>query len=188
MKIKVFLICALLLSACHHSENNADIPSSDVVGQFRSVCVQNSGNHKLIADFARQNKWRLLPEHETAGLPVGLVEPDLVQLWEAESGKVYLSLTKNSCNIKAIHADTAEIWRQFEQLAANAPKGLNVELRADRFVKQPFALQQKSYAWRADGSPEEILLTATTAESPEFPVQAVLTLTRHSYSGTLILP
>nr|WP_301912501.1 hypothetical protein [Neisseria viridiae] len=120
-----------------------------------------------------------------------LREPDVQALWtlERDGGIYYLSLTRDSCSVKAERADSAALLEHFDGLVRQPPKNANIELRAQQAVQTPFEIRQVSYAWRSTGSSEETVLTAQTADSPDLPVQVVLNLTHRSYSGTpLVLP
>ncbi|MCP1661206.1 NMCC_0638 family (lipo)protein [Neisseria perflava] len=180
---------AVLLAACGSSEKSAEQKIQDAqtaVVLFAASCAANDGHPAQVAAWAAQQQAGALTPEQVKQLPFGLIEPDAQAVWKLEKNgsAFYLTLTADSCSLKAEKADEATVRSEFEKLLRQGRTGVNVELRIDKATQSPFPFSQLSYAWRAAGSPDETLLTANTSVSDKLPAQAVLTLTHQSYQNT----
>ena len=185
-------VLAVCLSACGNegvSPQNAADYAQNVTDLFRQSCVAADGDAALVGEFATANKLVLLSKKDIADLPAGMMDLEALSVWKkTENGAdYYLSLTGDSCSVKTARADETLIRKQFMVLVENPPKGLNNELRTDQASESPIPIRQLSYAWRAQGSSEETLLTVKTTPSDQLPVQAVFYLTHQSYNGKPVL-
>ena len=191
----MLLLSAFVLAACHAQNRQSGVRHQDsarvAVDLFRNACVSTQGGFEPVSAFADAGRFTLVGKDETLHMGPEVAEPDARALWmlEQDGGVYYLSLSDNSCSVKAKYADAAALLEHFSGLVRHPPQNKNLELRAEQSVQAPFEIRQISYAWREAGSPEETVLTAQTADSPDLPVRAVLNLTHRSHNGkSLILP
>ncbi|WP_439787269.1 NMCC_0638 family (lipo)protein [Neisseria polysaccharea] len=191
----MLLLSAFVLAACNAQNRQSGVRHQDfarvAVDLFRSACVLTQGSFEPVSKFAVVGHFVPVGKEDLSRLPPAVAEPDARALWmlEQDSGVYYLSLSDNSCSVKAKYVDAAVLLEHFDGLVRQPPKNTNIELRAQQAVQTPFEIRQVSYAWREAGSSEETVLTAQTADSPDLPVQAVLNLTHRSHNGKpLILP
>ena len=191
----IVLFVTFIFAACSVKNQPSDEDRQSfariAVDLFRSACVLTQGSFESVSKFAAVGHFVPVGKEDLSHLPPTVAEPDVQALWtlERDGGIYYLSLTRDSCSVKAERADSAVLLEHFDGLVRQPPKNANIELRAEQSVQAPFEIRQVSYAWRETGSPEETVLTAQTADSPDLPVQAVLNLTHRSHNGKpLILP
>ncbi|WP_439787886.1 NMCC_0638 family (lipo)protein [Neisseria bergeri] len=191
----MLLLPAFVLAACHAQNRQSGVRHQDfarvAVDLFRNACVLTQGGFEPVSKFATVGHFVPVGKEDLSRLPPAVAEPDVQALWtlERDGGIYYLSLTRDSCSVKAERVDSAALLEHFDGLVRHPPQNKNLELRAEQSVQAPFEIRQVSYAWRETGSPEETVLTAQTADSPYLPVQAVLNLTHRSHNGKpLILP
>ncbi|WP_439652136.1 NMCC_0638 family (lipo)protein [Neisseria uirgultaei] len=191
----IVLFLTFIFAACSAKNQPSDEDRQSfariAVDLFRNACVSTQGGFEPVSAFADTGRFTLVGKDETLHMRAEVAEPDVQALWtlERDGGIYYLSLTRDSCSVKAERADSAALLEHFDGLVRQPPKNANIELRAEQAVQTPFEIRQISYAWREAGSPEETVLTAQTADSPDLPVQAVLNLTHRSHNGKpLILP
>ena len=191
----IVLFVTFIFAACSAKNQPSDEDRQSfariAVDLFRSACVLTQGSFESVSKFAAVGHFVPVGKEDLSHLPPTVAEPDVQALWtlERDGGIYYLSLTRDSCSVKAERADSAVLLEHFDGLVRQPPKNANIELRAEQSVQAPFEIRQVSYAWRETGSPEETVLTAQTADSPDLPVQAVLNLTHRSHNGKpLILP
>lgn len=191
----MLLLSAFVLAACNAQNRQSGVRHQDfarvAVDLFRNACVSTQGGFEPVSKFAAVGHFVPVGKEDLSHLPPAVAEPDARALWmlEQDGGIYYLSLSDNSCSVKAKYADAAALLEHFSGLVRHPPQNKNLELRAEQSVQAPFEIRQVSYAWREAGSPEETVLTAQTADSPDLPVQAVLNLTHRSHNGKpLILP
>lgn len=191
----IVLFVTFIFAACSAKNQPSDEDRQSfariAVDLFRNACVSTQGGFEPVSKFAAVGHFVPVGKEDLSHLPPAVAEPDARALWmlEQDGGIYYLSLTRDSCSVKAERADSAVLLEHFDGLVRQPPKNANIELRAEQSVQAPFEIRQVSYAWREAGSPEETVLTAQTADSPDLPVQAVLNLTHRSHNGKpLILP
>lgn len=190
---KIAIFAALLfLSACVKEElspKQKEERSMAAVKLFADACVAHRGDTAKISAWAALQKAQTLTDEEVKQLPLGMMELDLTNAWKIEqNGAVYyLSLAPNSCSVKTEKADENTVRSQFMALVQSAPQGLNTELRSEQSTQSPFPFHQLAYAWRAEGQPEEWVLTANTSPSDQLPAQAALSLTQQVYQRTPLL-
>lgn len=191
----IVLFVTFIFAACSAKNQPSDEDRQSfariAVDLFRSACVSTQGGFEPVSKFAAVGHFVPVGKEDLSRLPPAVAEPDVQVLWtlERDGGIYYLSLTRDSCSVKAKYADAAALLEHFSGLVRHPPQNKNLELRAEQSVQAPFETRQISYAWREAGSPEETVLTAQTADSPDLPVQAVLNLTHRSHNGKpLILP
>lgn len=191
----IVLFVTFIFAACSAKNQPSDEDRQSfariAVDLFRNACVSTQGGFEPVSKFAAVGHFVPVGKEDLSHLPPAVAEPDARALWtlERDGGIYYLSLTRNSCSVKAKYADAAALLEHFSGLVRHPPQNKNLELRAEQSVQAPFETRQISYAWREAGSPEETVLTAQTADSPDLPVQAVLNLTHRSHNGKpLILP
>ncbi|HEZ0078056.1 TPA: hypothetical protein WI123_000215 [Neisseria meningitidis] len=191
----IVLFVTFIFAACSAKNQPSDEDRQSfariAVDLFRSACVLTQGSFESVSKFAAVGHFVPVGKEDLSHLPPTVAEPDVQALWtlERDGGIYYLSLTRDSCSVKAERADSAALLEHFDGLIRQPPQNKNLELRAEQSVREPFETRQISYAWREAGSPEETVLTAQTADSSDLPVQAVLNLTHRSHNGKpLILP
>ena len=191
----IVLFVTFIFAACSAKNQPSDEDRQSfariAVDLFRNACVLTQGSFEPVSKFAAVGYFVPVRKEDLSRLPPAVAEPDARALWmlEQDGGVYYLSLSDNSCSVKAKYADAAALLEHFSGLVRQPPKNTNIELRAEQSVQALFETRQISYAWREAGSPEETVLTAQTADSPDLPVQAVLNLTHRSHNGKpLILP
>lgn len=191
----IVLFVTFIFAACSAKNQPSDEDRQSfarvAVDLFRSACVLTQGSFEPVSKFAAVGHFVPVGKEDLSHLPSAVAEPDARALWmlEQDGGVYYLSLSDNSCSVKAKYADAAALLEHFSGLVRHPPQNKNLELRAEQSVQAPFETRQISYAWRESGSPEETVLTAQTADSPDLPVQAVLNLTHRFHNGKpLILP
>lgn len=191
----MLLLSAFVLAACNAQNRQFGVRHQDfarvAVDLFRSACVLTQGSFEPVSKFVAIGHFVPVGKEDLSHLPPTVAEPDARALWmlEQDGGVYYLSLSDNSCSVKAKYADAAALLEHFSGLVRYPPQNKNLELRAEQSVQAPFETRQISYAWRESVSSEETVLTAQTADSPDLPVQAVLNLTYRSHNGKpLILP
>ncbi|WP_250313732.1 hypothetical protein [Neisseria sp. Marseille-Q6792] len=191
----IVLFVTFIFAACSAKNQPSDEDRQSfariAVDLFRNACVSTQGGFEPVSKFAAVGHFVPVGKEDLSHLPPTVAEPDVQALWtlERDGGIYYLSLTRDSCSVKAERADSAALLEHFDGLVRHPPQNKNLELRAEQSVQAPFEIRQVSYAWREAGSPEETVLTAQTADSPDLPVQAVLNLTHRSHNGkSLILP
>ena len=191
----IVLFVIFIFAACSAKNQPSDEDRQSfariAVDLFRNACVSTQGGFEPVSAFADAGRFTLVGKDETLHMGSEVAEPDARALWmlEQDGGVYYLSLSDNSCSVKAKYADAAALFEHFSGLVRHPPQNKNLELRAEQSVQASFEIRQVSYAWREAGSPEETVLTAQTADSPDLPVQAVLNLTHRSHNGKpLILP
>lgn len=185
----LMLAAALMLAACSNDEilpKQKEERAQEAVRLFAQSCVAFRGDPVQVSAWANQHQAQLLSADELNQLPLGMMELDLNTAWKIDDNGVayYLSLAPKSCSIKTEKADENTVRQAFMKLVGQAPSGLNQELRSDQATQSPFPFSQIAYAWRASGSPEEILLTANTSPSDQLPAQAALYLTHQTYAVT----
>lgn len=191
----IVLFVTFIFAACSAKNQPSDEDRQGfariAVDLFRNACVSTQGGFEPVSKFAAVGHFVPVGKEDLSHLPPAVAEPDARALWmlEQDGGIYYLSLSDNSCSVKAKYADAAALLEHFSGLVRHPPQNKNLELRAEQSVQASFEIRQVSYAWREAGSSEETVLTAQTADSPDLPVQAVLNLTHRSHNGkSLILP
>lgn len=189
MQKVLMLAAAFILAACGNDEilpKQKEERAQVAVNLFAQSCVALRGDPTQVSAWASQHHAQLLSEDELNKLPLGMMEVDLNTAWKIDDNGVayYLSLAPKSCSIKTEKADENTVRQAFMKLVGQAPSGLNQELRSDQATQSPFPFSQIAYAWRAAGSPEEILLTANTSPSDQLPAQVALYLTHQTYAVT----
>lgn len=191
----IVLFVTFIFAACSAKNQPSDEDRQSfariAVDLFRNACVSTQGGFEPVSKFAAVGHFVPVGKEDLSHLPPAVAEPDAQALWmlEQDGGVYYLSLSDNSCSVKAKYADAAALLEHFSGLVRHPPQNKNLELRAEQSVQASFEIRQVSYAWREAGSSEETVLTAQTADSPDLPVQAVLNLTHRSHNGkSLILP
>ncbi len=191
----IVLFVTFIFAACSAKNQPSDEDRQSfariAVDLFRNACVSTQGGFEPVSKFAAVGHFVPVGKEDLSHLPPAVAEPDARALWmlEQDGGVYYLSLSDNSCSVKAKYADAAALLERFSGLVLHPPQNKNLELRVEQSVQASFEIRQVSYAWREAGSSEETVLTAQTADSPDLPVQAVLNLTHRSHNGKpLILP
>ena len=185
MRILPFLMLTLL-AACADEAVQPEVQEArgrHAVALFAQSCVAHNGAAAEISAWAESSRAKRATVEDIKRLPFSLIEPDVQSLWQVvhDDAVYYVSLTGDSCSVKAERADEQAVRQAFTALVMQVPKGVNAEMRADQATQTPFPFRQLVYAWRAEGSGDETVLSANTSISRQLPAQAVLSLTHKSY-------
>ncbi|WP_416192224.1 NMCC_0638 family (lipo)protein [Neisseria sp. CCUG12390] len=186
MQKTLLYTAVLMLAACGGedlSPEQKEARAQEAVKLFAESCVAHRGEPAQVAAWAGTRNAQALTADDVKKLPFGMMELDWNAVWRLEKNQAayYLSLAPESCSVKTEKADENTVRRQFMQLVGQVPQGMNQELRSDKSTQTPFPFRQLSYAWRAQGSPEEWVLTANTSPSDQLPAQAALYFTHQVY-------
>ncbi|EMT7699538.1 hypothetical protein NT845_001227, partial [Neisseria gonorrhoeae] len=118
----MLLLSAFVLAACNAQNRQSGVRHQDfarvAVDLFRSACVLTQGSFEPVSKFAAVGK------EDLSRLPPAVAEPDVQALWtlERDGGIYYLSLTRDSCSVKAERADSAALLEHFSGLVRQPPK------------------------------------------------------------------
>lgn len=190
MRAVLLTLAAACLAACGADELTQvqkETREQNAVDLFAQTCAAFDGDAARISAWANANRAAELSAEERKNLPFGMIELDAQKVWQIQrdDAQYYLSIAPESCSVKTEKADEERVRRAFIELVQQQKGSRAVELRADNAAQTPFPFRQLAYAWRANGSPKEIVLTANTSPSDQLPAQAALSLTHQNYATVL---
>ena len=103
----IVLFVTFIFAACSAKNQPSDEDRQSfariAVDLFRNACVSTQGGFEPVSAFADASRFTLVGKDETLHMRVEVAEPDARALWmlEQDGGVYYLSLSDNSCSVKA---------------------------------------------------------------------------------------
>lgn len=182
-----------VLAACggeKPSEEALQNHAAQAVVWFFEGCAAHLGAAAGVAAWAQQQGFQPLNAAAVKKLPLGMIELDALNVWQAEKdgGRFYLStLPEQGCSVKAAEADEATVRSRFAERAEQGVSGVTVAKRADHYTASPFPFSQLVYAWYQTGQSTEILLTANTSPAKQVPAQASLSFNREPVRAATVV-
>lgn len=126
----MLLLSAFVLAACNAQNRQSGVRHQDfarvAVDLFRSACVLTQGSFEPVSKFAAVGHFVPVGKEDLSRLPPAVAEPQALWTLERDGGIYYLSLTRDSCSVKAERADSAALLEHFSGLVRQPPKNANI--------------------------------------------------------------
>ena len=170
------LMASLLAPAAAHADERADFLQK----AYLSFCVKHLDNYAGLRQQLIEQQLPKLPPQQ-AGHFLQQQAGDAWPLpYQGQFGHFVLVLPEGdlACSVMARSGDSTEIRRWFVSLAEQAPAPLLATALDDASVDTPLSgpASQLSWQWATEHAPRRLVLSLTTAEKPDAPIQAKASL------------